>query len=149
VELVFTSDARIGDGSWANNPWMQELPHPVTQLTWDNAALIAPALASRLQLANDDVIELRVGERALKAPVWIVPGMPDRSVTLAFGYGRTAAGEVANGRGVNAYPLRTSSSPWLANNVTIARTGNTYSLACAQTHHAMEGRDIVRLYSVD
>ncbi len=146
IELVFASDARVGDGTWANNAWLQELPKPLTLLTWDNAALVSPALASRLGCGNEDVVELRVGDRALAAPLWIVPGLPDRTVNLALGYGRTAAGQVGNDRGANAYLLRTSGAAWVARGVAITRTGRRQPLACAQTHHTMEGRDIVRLY---
>ena len=117
IELVFMPDARIGDGAWANNAWLQELPKPLTLLTWDNAALVSPALARRLGCDNEDVVELRVGARTVSAPLWIVPGLPDRTVNLALGYGRTAAGQVGDGRGANAYQLRTSSSPWFVQGV--------------------------------
>jgi molybdopterin-containing oxidoreductase family iron-sulfur binding subunit len=146
IELVFMPDPRAGDGAWANNAWLQELPKPVTQLTWDNAALMSPALARRLAVANEDVVELRAGERVVRAPVWIVPGMPDASVTLSLGYGRTASGQVADGRGANAYALRTSDAAWIAAGVAVTRTSARQPLACTQTHNTMEGRDIVRLY---
>ncbi len=146
VELVLAPDPRTGDGAWANSAWLQELPKPVTQLTWDNAALMAPALARRLGVDNDEIVELRSDDRAVFAPVWIVPGMPDGSVTLALGYGRSAAGDVGNGHGANAYALRTSAAPWIANGLVVTRAEGRHSLACAQTHHSMEGRDIVRLY---
>jgi molybdopterin-containing oxidoreductase family iron-sulfur binding subunit len=147
VELVFVPDPRIRDGSFANNPWLQELPSPLSQLTWGNAALIAPALATRLGVANEDEIELRVGERSIEVPAWIMPGMPDRSVSLALGHGRTQAGNVGNGHGVDAYRIRTSKAPWNALHIGVEKTGRRQPLACVQTHHSMEGRDIVRLYS--
>ena len=147
VELVFVADPRVGDGRHANNAWLQELPKPLSQLTWDNAVLIAPALARRQRIVNGDMVEIRVGERALDAPAWIVPGMPARSVTLALGYGRTAAGNVGNGRGVNAYAIRTSDSSWIAPRASLRRIPGRRALACAETHHRMEGRDIVRTYT--
>jgi molybdopterin-containing oxidoreductase family iron-sulfur binding subunit len=149
IELVFVADPRIGDGRFANNAWLQELPKPLSQLTWDNAALVAPALARRLGIENEDVVELRIGGRRLEVPIWIVPGIPDRSVTLALGHGRTAAGRVGTGRGANAYALRTSDALWMRAGVAIARTGRKHLLACAQTHHAIEARDIVRTYTLE
>jgi len=148
IELVFVPDPRAGDGRHANNAWLQELPKPLTQLTWDNAALLSPALAKRLGIASEDVIEIGAGDERLDVAAWIVPGIPDRSVTLALGYGRTAAGRIGNGRGANAYRIRATDAPWIRNGITIARTGRTYALACAQTHHSIDGRDIVRTYTV-
>jgi molybdopterin-containing oxidoreductase family iron-sulfur binding subunit len=147
VELVFAADARTGDGRHANNAWLQELPKPLTELTWDNAALMAPALAQRLGVGNEDLVVLRIAERTVEAPVWITPGVPDDSVTLALGYGRTHAGKVGSHRGVDAYALRASSAPWFRAGLSIARTGRRYALASAQAHGRMEGRDIVRVVS--
>jgi molybdopterin-containing oxidoreductase family iron-sulfur binding subunit len=148
LELVLTTDPRTGDGRHANNAWLQELPKPLTQLTWDNAALVSPALAQRLGLVNEDVVSLRVADRSLDAPVWITPGMPDSCVSLSLGYGRTRAGTVGSGRGANAYALRTVDAPWFVPGVSLVRTGRRYALASAQTHGRMEGRDIVRMVSV-
>ena len=148
LEIVFVPDPRTLDGRFANNAWLQELPKPLSQLTWDNAALLSPALARRLRIENEDVIELRIGERSVAAPAWIMPGMADRSVTLALGYGRTSAGSVGNQRGANAYVLRTGATQWLAAGAALVRTGRRHALACTQTHHGIEGRDIVRSYSV-
>ncbi len=147
IELVFVPDPRIGDGRHANNAWLQELPKPLSQLTWDNAALVSPVLAQRLGLNDEDIVDIRVSGRTTAAPVWRMPGLPENSVSLWLGYGRTRAGEVANGRGVDAYALRTSDAPWLARGAAIAKTDRKYRLACAQTHGRMEGRDIVRSYS--
>ncbi|HSC22466.1 MAG TPA: 4Fe-4S dicluster domain-containing protein [Casimicrobiaceae bacterium] len=149
LEIVFVPDSRLGDGRHANNAWLQELPKPLSQLAWDNVALVAPALARRYGIANEDVVRLGVGPREIEVAAWVMPGMPVRSVTLALGYGRTRAGHVGSGRGVDAYAIRASDAPWFANGVTIARTGRKQPLACAQTHHAMEGRDIVRTFTVD
>ncbi|HEY1328641.1 MAG TPA: 4Fe-4S dicluster domain-containing protein [Casimicrobiaceae bacterium] len=147
LELVLTPDSRTGDGRYADNAWLQELPKPLTQLTWDNAALIAPALAQRLGLRNGDVVELHAGARNLHAPVWITPGMPEASVSLSLGYGRTHAGTVGRNRGVDAYSLRPSSAPWFQAGLSIRSTGRRHSLVSAQTHGRMEGRDIVRIVS--
>src|SRR5207302_27204 len=102
IELVFAADPTVGDGRHANNAWLQELPKPLTTLTWDNAALLSPALAERLQIANEDVIEIAVGGRSIKLPAWIVPGYADRSLTVYLGHGRSRAGTVGNGVGADA-----------------------------------------------
>jgi molybdopterin-containing oxidoreductase family iron-sulfur binding subunit len=148
IELIIAPDSRITDGRHANSAWLQELPKPLSELAWDNAALISPALALRLGIESEDVVELRVANRSVEAPAWVMPGMPDSSVTLALGYGRSAAGNVGNGRGANAYALRTSDALWLVPDVAIARTGRRYPLACRQLHGSMQGRDIVRSYTV-
>src|SRR6185503_1560988 len=111
IEAIFRADPTIGDGRHANNAWLQELPKPLTHLTWDNAALLGPDAAQRLGLANGDRVELKLVARRLEAPVWIVPGHPEGSVTLPLGYGRTRSGRAGNGRGFNAYALRTSETP--------------------------------------
>ena len=144
LELLFRPDPTIGSGEWANNGWLQELPKPLTQLTWDNVALISPALANEKNLHNGDVIELRSRGRKLHAPVWIMPGQAPHSVTVHLGYGRTRAGRVGDGIGYNAYALRTSEEPWQTNDLQIVPTGERYELATTQHHFNMEGRDLVR-----
>ncbi len=143
LELLFRPDPTIGDGRWANNGWLQELPKPLTQLTWDNAALISPALAAQHTLSNGVLIELRLRGRTLSVPVWIMPGQAARSVTLHLGYGRRRAGHVGDGQGFNAYVLRTSTAPWNADGLQIVKTGGRYELAATQHHFNMEGRDRV------
>ncbi|MGH8713187.1 MAG: TAT-variant-translocated molybdopterin oxidoreductase [Casimicrobiaceae bacterium] len=148
LELIFTPDPSVWDGSFANNAWLQELPRPLTKLTWDNAVLVAPALAKRLQLDNEDLVELSCRGRTLAAPVWIVPGHADGAASLSLGCGRTHAGRVGNGHGCNAYALRTSDAPWLSRGLEIRKTGRKYPLATTQHHHAMDGRDLVRVATV-
>ncbi len=144
VELIFRPDPTIGDGRYANNGWLQELPKPLSKLTWDNAALVSPALAEKLGLSNGDVVELKFDGRAVHAPVWLAPGHPKESVTLHFGYGRSRVGKVGEGVGVNAYVLRTSQAFWHGTGVEIRKTGERYSLATTQMHHSMENRHLVR-----
>ncbi len=148
TELVFAADPTLGDGRYANNAWLQELPKPLTTLTWDNVALVSPAFAARLSIESEDVVRLTCGSRQLDAPAWIMPGHADDSVTLHLGHGRTRAGGVGNGVGVDAYSLRDSAQPWIAG-VTVERTGARHPLAAAQTHHRMEGRDLVRTLTRD
>ena len=144
LEVNFRLDPAIGDGRYANNGWLQELPKPHTRLTWDNAALIAPATAEKLGLQNNDVVDLTVQGRSVNAPIWIAPGHSADAVTIHLGFGRTAAGRVGNGVGFNAYALRSSDSPWFASGASISKTGQTYPLACTQDHFSMEGRSLFR-----
>jgi molybdopterin-containing oxidoreductase family iron-sulfur binding subunit len=148
LDVQFVADASVHDGRFANNAWLQELPRPLTKLAWDNAVLVAPALANRLGLANEDVVELRRGDARVSGPVWILPGHADGAVTLALGYGRTRAGRVGNGHGFDAYPMRPRDNAWLAQGVVIRKTGRRQRLATTQHHHSMEGRDIVRVATI-
>ncbi|HUF78953.1 MAG TPA: TAT-variant-translocated molybdopterin oxidoreductase, partial [Thermoanaerobaculia bacterium] len=151
VEIAFSPDPAVWDGSWANNAWLQELPRPATRLTWDNAVLMSPATARVLGVAGigADLVHRRprvrvtVGERALELPAWVVPGHADGAVTLHFGQGRRRAGKVAEGAGFDLYPLRTSDGLWLARGE-LAVAGGTYPMATTQDHHSMEGRHLVR-----
>ena len=160
LEVVFQPDPTVYDGRFANNGWLQELPKPITKLTWDNAALISPSLAEALNITQSvginggehgqgitSLVELELGDRTLRAAAWIVPGHAEDSVTLHLGYGRTAAGQSGNGAGFNAYVLRTTSAPWFAPDVKIRKLDESYTLACTQVHHSMQGRDPVRSFT--
>jgi len=144
LELVFRPDPTVWDGRYANNGWLQELPKPLTQLTWDNAALISPATAQRLGLAKEDLVELRYQGRSVLAPVWIMPGHADDAVTVSLGYGRWRAGRVGTSTGFNAYAVRTSGAPWFGAGLEVYKTGGRYGLATTQEHFRMEGRNLVR-----
>jgi molybdopterin-containing oxidoreductase family iron-sulfur binding subunit len=144
LEIVFRPDPTIWDGRFANNGWLQELPKPLTKLTWDNAALLSPATAQRLGLSTGEVIELQHGGRAVRAPVWITPGQAMDSVTVHLGYGRTRAGRVGTGIGFNPYSLRTAAAPWFAPGLAIRKTGAQYPLVSTQGHNSMEGRNLIR-----
>jgi len=149
LELLFRPDPTIGYGEWSNNGWLQELPKPLTQLTWDNVVLVSPALAKQKGLRNFDGVELRSGGRAVRGPVWIMPGQAERSVTIHFGYGRRQAGRVAEGQGFDAYALRSKDSPWTATDLELVPTGERYDIAQTQHHFAMEGRDPLRVGTLD
>jgi Fe-S-cluster-containing dehydrogenase component len=149
LEIVFRPDPLIFDGRFANNGWLQELPRPLTTLTWDNAAFVSPRTAERLGLQNEDLVELNYRGRKVKAPVWMVPGHPDESVTVHLGYGRTSAGRVGNGVGFNAYALRTSDAPSFGSGLEIVKTGSKFPLAPTQNAHLMEGRAIVISGEID
>jgi len=137
-EINFRRDPSIYDGRFSNNGWLQELPKPLTKLTWDNPIMIGPAMADRLKLNFKDVAELEFNGKKAKGAVWIQAGHPDNSITVFFGYGRTRAGRVGTGTGFDVYPLRTSQAPWFANGAQLRATGDTYQLASTQGYQTME-----------
>jgi molybdopterin-containing oxidoreductase family iron-sulfur binding subunit len=141
-ELVFGPDYSTYDGRWANNAWLQEWPDPLTKLTWDNAALMAPADADRLGIRQSgDLIRISHGGRTLEIPAFILPGHAEGSVTLPLGYGRgPAAGVVADGVGCNAQVLRTSDAPWIATGAQVAALGQHRAPATTQDHHAIRSK---------
>jgi molybdopterin-containing oxidoreductase family iron-sulfur binding subunit len=144
LAIVFRPDATVWDGRFANNGWLQEQPKPMTLLTWDNAALVSPATAEELGVANEDVVELRLGGRSVEAPVWISPGHADHAVTVTLGYGRSRVGRVGAGAGFNANAIRSSDGFWTAAGLEVVKTGRKHPLACVQDHASMEGRDLIR-----
>jgi molybdopterin-containing oxidoreductase family iron-sulfur binding subunit len=156
LEIVFRTDPTIYDGRFANNGWLQELPKPLSKLTWDNAALISPNTAKRLGLVNKigthggnifaDTVTLEyVGRQISRAvPVWVQPGQPDDVITVHLGHGRKRAGKVGNLVGFNAYEIRTSDAPWFGAGAKATPAGAQYELAATQLHFNMENRDIVR-----
>ena len=145
LEIVFKPDYTVWDGRFCNNGWLQETPKPITKLMWDNAALLSPRLAERLGVRNEDVVELTFRDRSVHAPAWITPGQAENSVTLHLGYGRTAAGSVGSGQGVNAYALRTSDAMGFGVGLEIKKVPDVkWELANAQNHHSTEGRDVYR-----
>jgi MoCo/4Fe-4S cofactor protein with predicted Tat translocation signal len=153
LEIIFRPDPTIWDGRFANNGWLQELPKPLTKITWDPSAWISPRLAEEKGLRDADLIELRYRGNTAKLPVAIVPGHPDRSVTVFFGYGRERTGRVgtapdAVAREFNVYRLRTSDAPWFGGGLEIAKVGR-YVLARTQEHHLMEDRDPVRVANLE
>jgi Fe-S-cluster-containing dehydrogenase component len=133
LEIIFRPDPNIYDGRWSNVGWLQELPKPVTNLSWDNAALFSGATLTRLGLEEDDIVELSVGGRKVKAPVIVAPGHPDNSVTVHLGYGRQFAGRVGSGAGFNAYLIRTSDAPFYAVG-TIKKLDGKWGVAVTKSH---------------
>ena len=144
LEIIFRADPNILDGRYANNAWLQELPKPFSKITWDNAALVSPALAEREKLQNGDYVELTFRGRKLEAPVWVMPGQAEKTVTLHLGYGRAQAGRGGTNKGYNAYALRTSDALWQGIGLTIRKTGRREKFATAQNHFTIEGRDLLR-----
>ena len=170
LEVRFTVDAKVDDGRFANNGWLQECPDPITKLAWDNAILISPRLGKELGISPKGwakqvtrvetadfvqgreqayLCEVTVNGRTIKAPVHIQPGLANYTIVLPLGYGRTAAGHVGNGVGHNYYPLRTSDTPAFVTGAKLTVTTERYALANVQEHWSMEGRDIVREANLD
>ena len=151
IELLFRPDPTIWDGSFANNGWLQELPKPVTRLTWDNALLLSPTTAAALGVHDIKAelfherpkVKVAIGETSVELPVWVVPGHADGAGTVHFGHGRTRAGQVGDKVGVDVYPLRTREALWQAR-AGLTRVRGKYLMATTQDHHSMEGRNLAR-----
>jgi MoCo/4Fe-4S cofactor protein with predicted Tat translocation signal len=141
IEFNLRRDPTIYDGQFSNNGWLQELPKPMNKLTWDNAVLLGPKMAERLQIKVDDVVELELNGKKIRGPVWVQAGHADNSVTVTLGYGRKKAGRVGTAVGFDAYPLRTSAAPWIASGVKITKTGETYKLASTQGMQSLDTPD--------
>jgi MoCo/4Fe-4S cofactor protein with predicted Tat translocation signal len=138
IEINFRRDPSVYDGQFSNNGWLQELPKPMSKMTWDNPVLIGPAMAERLGLKSEDLVELELNGTKLTAPIWIQAGHPDNSITVFLGYGRKRAGRAGTGAGFDMYQLRHSAIPWFASGVNITRTGGTYKLATTQGYQTMD-----------
>jgi molybdopterin-containing oxidoreductase family iron-sulfur binding subunit len=147
LEVIFYRDAKVDDGRYANNGWMQELPDPITKMTWDNAVLVSRKTAKELGVANGDIVEISLNGKSVKGPIWTQPGMADYSLGLALGYGREKAGRVGTGVGFNAYKI--FSGKYIETGATVKKTGETHVLACTQHHWSMEGRPAVREANLD
>jgi MoCo/4Fe-4S cofactor protein with predicted Tat translocation signal len=153
IEINFRPDPSIYDGRFANNGWLQEVPKPMTKLTWDNCVWIGPAMAERMGVSSRDLVQVQLNGAKMELPVWIQAGHPDNSITVFFGYGRTHAGRVGTGAGFDVYPLRTSAAPWFTAGVQVSKVAGTYILASTQGYQTMDAGDmkrpIVRTRSID
>jgi len=145
LEVVFHRDTKVDDGRYANNGWLQELPEPITKMTWDNAVLISRKTAKELDVQNGDLVEITLNGRAVVGPIWVQPGMADYSLGLALGYGREKAGRIGTGVGFNAYKI--FSGKYIESGATLKKTGQTHILACTQHHWSLEGRPAVREFN--
>ena len=133
LEIIFRPDPNVYDGRFANVGWLQELPKPVTSLSWDNAAIMSGATLTKNNLEEDDIIEITVGNGRVKAPVIVAPGHPDNSVTVYLGYGRQT-GRVAGGAGFNAYLIRNSWAPFYATG-SIRKIEGKWGVAITKSHY--------------
>jgi molybdopterin-containing oxidoreductase family iron-sulfur binding subunit len=146
VELKLYESSALRDGAHANNPWLQEVPDPVSKVTWGNFVAVAPAFAAARGLTDGDVVSVRADGAKMELPVHVQPGQALDTVGIALGYGRTAAGKVGNGVGGNAFSFHSAGHGTRGDSraVTIEKTGRRDELACTQEHDSMEGRDIVQ-----
>ena len=146
LSLALYQKISQSDGRHANNAWLQEMPDPVSSVTWDNYLNIGPALAKKLKLETDDVVEVKTSDGTVELPVHIQPGMHSGAVSAAVGYGRTAAGKVGKDCGVDVFPLTTiegDSQVFSGASVSLRKTGKFFKLASTQWHTASENRPII------
>ncbi len=176
LEISFMPDPCVYDGRFTNNGWLQELPNPLTKITWENVALVSPATAKRLELnitedkynayaggemgtpfintkggnQFSDLVRINANgaEISQDVPVWVAPGQPDDVITLYAGYGRTKTGRVGNGLGYDAYQIRSSNAMYFGSGK-LDKTGSQTNVASSQIHFNMEGRDLLRVLDVE
>lgn len=175
LEITILPDPSIYDGRFTNNGWLQELPNPLTKITWENVAMISPNTARKLNINHSadnsemagggqpiafvnskggnltsDLVKLKYqgAEISKPVPMWISPGQPDDVITIYMGYGRTRSGKVGNGIGYNAFDVRRSDAmDWGSGEITA--TGDSTMIASSQTHFNMEGRDLLRTWDIE
>jgi molybdopterin-containing oxidoreductase family iron-sulfur binding subunit len=136
IEIIFRADPSIYDGRFANNGWLQELPKPVVNNSWDNAVMMSGPTKIKLGLEESDVIEIELNGHKIRGGALSIPGHPDNSLTLHLGYGRQHAGRVGSGMGFNAYLLRTSDAPLFATGAQIKKTGDNWEIAVTKSHYS-------------
>jgi len=144
LQVEFVPDFKVIDGRFTNNGWLQELPNPVTKLTWDNAALIGVDTAKKLNVKTGDMLTIKTKGHDIEIAALVQPGTADDTVILPMGYGRSVDGRIGQNTGFNVYPLRTAAGMTVVGDVSIQKTGKHYTLATTQEHGSMEGRRLVR-----
>ena len=146
LEVQFRPAYNLHDGRYSNNSWLMELPDPMTKITWDNAALISLGTLEELGLEQGEIAEISLDGRTVEAPVWVLPGHADYSITLTLGYGRAMDEKFVTpqGAGFDAYALRSAANQNTAAGAKVRGTGRHYNLSLTQEHGTMEGRNLVR-----
>jgi MoCo/4Fe-4S cofactor protein with predicted Tat translocation signal len=146
VEVTFHPSYSLLDGRGAMNPWLQELPDPITKIVWDNAACISPTTAREFGIKQGDLVSVSVGGKSITVPAFVLPGQADYSIALAFGqYGEMRISHVPNGGGTDMFPLRKSTAMHIVTGAKLQNTGARFDLVTTQEHGVIpEGRDIVR-----
>jgi molybdopterin-containing oxidoreductase family iron-sulfur binding subunit len=147
VELQVYESIPMRDGKNANNAFLQELPDPVSKVTWDNYVALAPKFAEKLKVKEFDVVTVKASNGySVDLPVLIQPGQAQGTASIALGYGRTKTGKAGNDVGKNAFPFVSfvNGTFQYASSVTITPTGGYYELAQTQTHHSFEGRAVIK-----
>jgi len=152
MEIIFRPDPYILDGRNANNGWLQELPRPLSKVTWDNVAYISARTAEQRGIpigrnGNQDqpVLEIKYQGRSAKLPVWVMPGTADDVVVVLMGGGRAKVGQVGHGAGHNVFGLRGSNALWFDGGVEVTKTSESYPVYSTQNHFVMEDRHAVRV----
>jgi MoCo/4Fe-4S cofactor protein with predicted Tat translocation signal len=140
-EINFRRDPSIYDGQFSNNAWLQELPKPMSKMTWDNPLQMGPKMAEAKGVKSGDMVLVELNGNSMKLPVWIQAGHPDNSVTVFLGYGRQRAGRSGTGAGFDVYPLRYSATPWFTTGVKISKAEGTHILATTQGYQTMDVGD--------
>ena len=155
LELDLVHDYKLIDGRYALNSWLQELPDPITKMTWDNVAQIGAGLAKQLEVENGDLLKLTVGGRSAIVPAWIQPGQLDEAVTVSIGYGRKQEtlgviwADEPTVVGHDVYPLRSAAAPWFSTGLKIEKTGKSYKLAYTQVHSTQDGRAVALMQDLE
>ena len=147
--VVLKENYNVGDGSFSHNGWMQELPHPVSKISWDNYAAVSEKTCKDLGVKDNDVIEIKIGGRKLTLPVFMQAGTADNVVVIESGFGRQNSGTVANEVGFNSNLLMSKNSnlsQWIYSDATITKTGDSYKLASSQEHHAFDDPKVQDLH---
>lgn len=148
TELALRLDSAVQDGRYANIGWMQELPKPITKLTWDNAAFISPKMAEKLNVTTNDKLSIKANGAEITIPAWVLPGQAENTITVNLGFGRSAGGRIAKGVGVNAYPLLDATNGLNTSGVSVTKAAGRHTLVSAQMHHefdgTMERREIIK-----
>ncbi len=148
LELAFYQKVGIRDGRQANNPWLQELPDPVSRVVWDDYVSVPYTLAEEEGLKDGDVVEVKAGESSFSLPVIVQPGQANGVIAVALGYGRTDAGRVAKKvGGVNVYPFMPASGNAVTSNVSMSKTGGEYELARVQTYSLLYDENIGKRFA--
>ncbi|HKJ31222.1 MAG TPA: TAT-variant-translocated molybdopterin oxidoreductase [Balneolales bacterium] len=169
IELVIKPDNKIIDGRYGNIGWLQELPDPVTKITWDNVALMSLKTAATLGVKNEDVVKIEAAGHTVTLAAWVLPGHADNSITIWAGYGRKGVGRIADDnfgiytnntygtlpfkvhkfKSKNVFPFVTTDNPLYHSSVKVKKTGDYYPIASTQDHSSMEGRPLAREATID
>jgi MoCo/4Fe-4S cofactor protein with predicted Tat translocation signal len=145
--VMLQANNSVGDGRFASNGWLQELPNPITKVVWDNYAAISVQSASELGVDTNGTVDITIGSRKQTFPVFVQPGMADKTIEISLGYGRTAAGIIGTGIGVNANMLIAKNAPLserLYNNAQVATAGGKYELVSTQEHYAIDSDPLLK-----
>ncbi|MCI0450302.1 MAG: TAT-variant-translocated molybdopterin oxidoreductase [Chlorobi bacterium] len=145
--VLLQNNNSVGDGRFASNGWLQELPNPITKTVWDNYAALSPQAASEIGVNSNDLVEITLGSKKQTLPVFVQPGLADKVIEISLGYGRTAAGAVGTGVGVNANVL-ISKAPAITerfyNNAQITKVSGTYEIASTQEHYPIDSDPLLK-----